>query len=197
VTTFSKPVTKGRVTLMSGVSRPFLINPETLTWAHGWSWGRQKPLGSSHPVLSGGSGTDEEISCTLILDGDRGRLEERRLRGSTSCDIMQDVSWFRSLVLPSRSTMLTTAQGSVAGATPPRFTFTFGDVFTRGSCVMESVKLTAQLFTRDLVCYRATLDIRMLVSERVTLFAEDVYLDEAGEETTDLSATLPILGGLE
>lgn len=53
----------------------FMFNPMPITAATGWTFDEKVIPGRSHPHRSGGSGSGEQISFTLYLDGSRGLLE--------------------------------------------------------------------------------------------------------------------------
>lgn len=194
------PLKKGRIVLPSTrAQKQFMFNPSELERSHSWDWARQKIPGNSHPVYNGGSGSDESISFTLILDGDRGRMLERRGVGSNTrsnantFSVARDIQFFYSLTFPERESAMLRSIGAVTGATPPLFVLTLGGMRTLG--IMESVKVTMRQWTRNLDIMRASLEVKMFVFEPVPVFNDDIYDSSDDEAKNDLVGTRFIGGG--
>lgn len=83
-------VVKGYINFIENAAStrvPFMFNPSQVRRSHGWDHGSDAIPGRSHPAYSGGAGTEETLSFTLVLDADRGFLERRRRGNSALSDV--------------------------------------------------------------------------------------------------------------
>lgn len=107
--TFLSPkLVKGRITNeVTRQSREFMFNPTQIDKDNFWDWGEHKIPGSSHPVISGGTGGARIIKFSLFLDADRGRSHRRpgvgrpaTELGDTSLDLTLDIRWYEEFTYP-------------------------------------------------------------------------------------------------
>jgi hypothetical protein len=166
---------------------PFMFNPAQVRRSHGWDHNAEPVPGRSHPMYSGGAGTEESFSMTLVLDADRGTLERRRSNNS----ILGNVEDFIARVntpdpLPLSSvedlrplldkfmqfTMPGEQKGSISGSygVPRRALISLGSVLggTR-EIGIDDVAETITKYGSQLNVLKATLSIDAHVVERLNV----------------------------
>ena len=196
-------VDKGRITVPSTrATRSFMWNPTSVKITHGWKWAKQAIFGNSHNMMQGGSGEDEVVSFSLIIDGDRGRSEARRATGTsstanaaTSRDISDELNWYRSLTYPLQASP-TVQGGYITGSTPPVVVLTLGTMFTKAACVVENVDITVSMFTPLLEPMHATIEMKLAIYAARPVYLTDIYASSDPEGSTDLSSILSMAGPL-
>jgi len=170
----------------------FMFNPTEVKTNHKWKWGKHSVVGHSHNILSGGSGEDEPITFTLLIDGDRGRSDRRRVAtagsGDVGFDISDELNFYRSLTYPEQPSGTGFSKSFVSGATPPSFILTLGSFFTRQRAVAEDIEIQVTAFTPQLAPLRARIEMKLLVAATMTVYASDIGGGPDDDASTDLTA---------
>ncbi len=185
----SPKLTKGRiVNVRTRKYREMMFNPTEIGRTDAWEWGSHKIPGASHPIYSGGSGSDRDITFAIYLDGDRGRSDKRR-NGDVSnksdtdqadLSITDDINFYRQFTFPVKSTSALRDRG------PNRVIFVFGSMFPHVECIIKHCETKITQFTPQLHPVKAVVNIQLHEFIRKSVMADDVYTDTDDETEGDL-----------
>jgi hypothetical protein len=183
----SQSLTKCRiVNVRTRFAHEVMVNPATVSFGHGWNFGSHTPHGMSHPVISGGTGSEGTISFQLVVDGERGRLDQRRAGVSGSLSIKYELDYYESLTLPEEPPA-DAAAGVAAGGSPPRLILTLGTLFRRIEVRCTSFSANVTLFSPQLDPIRATIDLSFVQYRRKALYSSELSGDTTDDQDRDAS----------